>query len=90
MVRKKQEKNQKRNDFIDDLNEYAMESFGAFHEEPFDVEWLFSADVANEAKNFIFHPKQKLTENPDGSLTVKFKAGGKMEIDWFYILGAIV
>lgn len=38
-----------------DLNEYAMESFGAFHEEPFEVEWLFSKDVANEAKNFIFH-----------------------------------
>ena len=66
-----------------DLNEYAMESFGAFHEEPFDVEWLFSADVAKEAANFIFHPKQKLTHNPDGTLTVKFRAGGKMEMDWF-------
>ncbi len=66
-----------------DLKEYALESFGAFHEEPFEVEWLFRADVANEAKNFIFHPKQTLTENPDGTLTVKFKAGGKMEMDWF-------
>lgn len=65
------------------LNEYVLESFGAFHEEPFDVEWLFSADVTNEAKNFIFHPKQKLIENPDSSLTVKFKADGKMEMDWF-------
>lgn len=65
-----------------DLNEYAMESFGAFHEEPFDVEWLFSADVADEAKNFIFHPKQKLIKNPDGTLTVKFKAGGRREMDW--------
>ena len=66
-----------------DLNEYALESFGAFHEEPFDVEWLFSADVAEEAKNFIFHPKQKLIKNPDGTLTVKFKAGGRREMDWF-------
>ena len=65
------------------LNEYAMESFGAFHEEPFDVEWLFSANVASEAENFIFHPKQKLIKNPDGSLTVKFKAGGRREMDWF-------
>lgn len=65
-----------------DLNEYALESFGAFHEEPFDVEWLFSADVAEEAKNFIFHPKQKLIKNPDGTLTVKFKAGGRREMDW--------
>ena len=71
-----------------DLNEYALESFGAFHEEPFDVEWLFSADVAEEAKNFIFHPKQKLIKNPDGTLTVKFKAGGRREMDWFlYTLG---
>ena len=66
-----------------DLNEYALESFGSFHEEPFEVEWLFSANVADEAENFIFHPKQKLTRNPDGTLTVKFRAGGKMEMDWF-------
>jgi predicted DNA-binding transcriptional regulator YafY len=66
-----------------DLNAYAQESFGAFHEEPFEVEWLFSANVADEAKNFIFHPKQKLTHNPDGTLTVKFKAGGRREMDWF-------
>ena len=66
-----------------DLNAYALESFGAFHEEPFEVEWLFSADVAKEAANFIFHPKQKLIRNPDGTLTVKFKAGGHLEMDWF-------
>lgn len=66
-----------------DLREYALESFGAFHEEPFEVEWLFSAKVADEAKNFIFHPKQKLIKNPDGTLTVKFKAGGAREMDWF-------
>ena len=66
-----------------DLREYALESFGAFHEEPFEVEWLFSTDAADEAERFIFHPKQKLIRNPDGTLTVKFKAGGKMEMDWF-------
>lgn len=66
-----------------DLQAYALESFGAFHEEPFEVEWLFSANVAEEAKNFIFHPKQKLMHNPDGTLTVKFKAGGRREMDWF-------
>lgn len=31
----------------------------------------------------IFHPKQKLIDNKDGTLTVKFKAGGKLEMDWF-------
>lgn len=65
------------------LEAYAQESFGAWHEEPFDVEWLFSSKVAEEAKNFVFHPTQTLIENSDGSLTVKFRAGGKWEMDWF-------
>lgn len=65
------------------LKKYSEESFGAWHEEPFEVEWLFSPKVAEEAKNFIFHPTQTLTENPDGSLTVKFHAGGSLEMDWF-------
>lgn len=65
------------------LEAYAQESFGAWHEEPFDVEWLFSPKVAGEAKNFVFHPTQTLIENSDGSLTVKFRAGGKLEMDWF-------
>ena len=72
--------------FINDdfnLEAYAQESFGAWHEKPFDVEWLFSPKVAEEAKTFIFHPNQTFIENPDGSLTVKFRAGGKLEMDWF-------
>lgn len=66
-----------------DLKEYALQSFGAFHEEPFEVEWLFDKEVAADAKRYVFHPTQKIKENADGSLTVKFKAGGRMEMDWF-------
>ena len=66
-----------------DLKAYAEESFGAFHETPFEVEWLFIPEAANEAKHFIFHPTQELIENQDGSLTVTFKAGGRLEMDWF-------
>ena len=65
-----------------DLKKYAELSFGAFHEEPFDVEWLFDKTVADEAEQFIFHPSQTMIKNKDGSLTVKFKAGGKLEMDW--------
>ena len=65
------------------LSEYAAESFGSWHEPPFDVEWQFSANVADEVKHFVFHPKQEMTENADGSITVKFHAGGKKEMDWF-------
>ena len=64
------------------LKDYAEESFGAWHEEPFDVEWLFDKEAATEAKNFIFHPKQELVHHPDGTLTVKFRAGGRVEMDW--------
>lgn len=41
-----------------DLKEYAEQSFGAYHEEPFDVEWLFDKEVAEEASKYIFHPTQ--------------------------------
>lgn len=64
------------------LKDYAEESFGAWHEEPFDVEWLFDKEAAAEAENFVFHPKQELIHNPDGTLTVKFRAGGRVEMDW--------
>ena len=65
-----------------DLRKYAEESFGAFHEKPFEVEWLFDAEAADDAAQYIFHPSQKMLRNKDGTLTVKFKAGGKLEMDW--------
>lgn len=64
------------------LREYAEESFGSYHEPPFDVEWLFDAVVADEAAQYVFHPKQETVRNEDGSLTVKFRAGGRLEMDW--------
>ncbi len=64
------------------LQKYALESFGSYHEEPFDVEWLFDKEVAKEAAQYIFHPTQTCTLNPDGTLTVKFRAGGRLEMDW--------
>lgn len=64
------------------LQKYAEQSFGAFQEEPFDVEWLFDKEVAGEAAQYIFHPTQTMIENKDGTLTVKFRAGGRIEMDW--------
>lgn len=64
------------------LQKYALESFGSYHEEPFDVMWLFDKEVAEEAAQYIFHPTQTITRNSNGSLTVKFRAGGKLEMDW--------
>lgn len=64
------------------LQKYAEESFGAYHEEPFDVEWLFDKEVAKDAEQYIFHPTQTMIKNQDGTLTVKFRAGGRLEMDW--------
>ena len=65
-----------------DLQEYAERSFGAYQEPPFDVVWQFDAAVAEDAATFVFHPSQKLNENEDGSLTVRFQAGGMNEMCW--------
>jgi predicted DNA-binding transcriptional regulator YafY len=64
------------------LQAFAERSFGVYQEEPFEVEWLFSAKVADVAEEFEFHPGQKATKNPDGTLTVEFIAGGELEMAW--------
>lgn len=45
-------------------------------------EWEFSVKAAPEAENFVFHPDQETIKNKDGSLTVKFRAGGTLEMAW--------
>ena len=64
------------------LAAFTKDCFGVFKEKPVDVEWLFDAEVAPDAAEYIFHPSQKMIHNPDGTLTVKFRAGGLREMDW--------
>lgn len=68
-----------------DLRRYAEQSFGTFQEEPVDVVLCFDVDAAPDAKAFRFHPSQTITENRDGSLTVRFRAGGTEEICWHLV-----
>jgi predicted DNA-binding transcriptional regulator YafY len=70
----------RRHDFS--LQEYAERSFGVFQEEPFDVVWKFSPEVARDAKEYLFHPSQQFEEKADGSLIVRFQAGGGLEMCW--------
>jgi len=65
-----------------DLRAFAERSFGTFQEEPVDVEWRFHPEVADEAREWIFHPHQQVEEKPDGSLRVRFRAGGQLEMAW--------
>ena len=65
-----------------DLDEFSRESFGIFQGDPIDVVWKFSPRAAPDASDFIFHPDQKVTLEKDGSLIVKFRAGGQLEMAW--------
>lgn len=65
-----------------DLEVFAKQSFGVFQEQPQEVVWRFSPRAAPDAKDFIFHPDQKLEHQRDGSLIVRFRAGGLLEMAW--------
>ena len=65
-----------------DLQRYAERSFGVFQEKPVKVVLRFDADAARDASAFLFHPDQSVEENEDGSLTVRFDAGGLDEMCW--------
>ena len=50
-----------------------------------ELEWSDFDHVAGAARNassFVFHPDQSIEENSDGSLTVRFRAGGIDEMCW--------
>ncbi|WP_159013563.1 YafY family protein [Acidisoma sp. S159] len=64
------------------LADYAEQSFGIFQEESLDVALRFTPDVAEDAALWKFHPSQMTTRDADGSLHVRFHAGGLREMCW--------
>lgn len=66
------------------FDEYAARAFGSYYEdkEYQDVAWRFTSKAAERARRFVFHPSQTLCEEPDGSLVVRFKASGHLEMCW--------
>ena len=66
-----------------DLQDWLADSFGVWREEPQDVEWRFLPEVADEAATYVFHPRQETERLADGSLTVRFRAGGRQEMAWY-------
>ncbi|MXX98694.1 MAG: WYL domain-containing protein, partial [Gammaproteobacteria bacterium] len=64
------------------MEKYLERSFGVFQEEPFEVAWKFSPEVASDAKEYSFHPSQRVIDQPDGSVVVEFIAGGELEMCW--------
>jgi predicted DNA-binding transcriptional regulator YafY len=70
----------RREDF--DLRAYAAQSFGVFQEEPLDVVLRFISHAAADAAAWVFHSSQTMEREDDGSLIVRFRAGGTQEICW--------
>ena len=64
------------------LQAFAEQSFGIFQEEPFNVVWKFAPAAADDARDFLFHPTQTMEPQKDGSLIVRFRAGGDLEMAW--------
>jgi predicted DNA-binding transcriptional regulator YafY len=62
------------------LQAYTRRSFGVWQEEPFAVCLRFGGAAAAEAAAFHFHPTQTLDPQPDGTLLVRFTAGGALEM----------
>jgi predicted DNA-binding transcriptional regulator YafY len=65
-----------------DLQAWAARSFGVYQEDPIDVVWRFSPEAADDAAEYQFHPSQETEREPDGSLLVRFRAGGLREMCW--------
>jgi predicted DNA-binding transcriptional regulator YafY len=67
-----------------DVHQHARRGFGSFENEreDGDVVWRFSPEAAPHARRFVFHPSQTAEEEPDGSLLVRFRASGHLEMCW--------
>ena len=66
------------------IRAHAEKGFGSYESaaEHGDVVWRFSPEAAPHARRFVFHPTQTVEEEPDGSLLVRFKASGHLEMCW--------
>lgn len=65
-----------------DLGAFAGQSFGIYQDEIEDVVLRIAPEGADEARGWRWHPTQTLTEEADGSVTVRFRASGMRELAW--------
>jgi predicted DNA-binding transcriptional regulator YafY len=64
------------------LEDYAHRSFGVYQEETCDVVLRVLPEAADEARRYLFHPRQEMNEEADGSITVRLHGGGLRELAW--------
>ena len=64
------------------LGTYAARSFGIYHDGIEDVALRVLPHGAEDARNWRFHPEQTLETQDDGSLLIRFRSGGMLELAW--------
>ncbi len=64
------------------LKEFSEKSFGVYQGNVQEVKLQFEKETADEVLSYHFHPTQKVKQNDDGTVNVKFKASGDYEILW--------
>jgi predicted DNA-binding transcriptional regulator YafY len=64
------------------LQAYADESFGIYRDKIEDVELIVTPEGAADAMGWRFHARQQVEQRADGSVRVRFKAAGMLELAW--------
>ena len=65
-----------------DLDAYARRSFGIYQDAVEEVRLQILPRGAEEARAWLFHPSQVLSEREDGGLELVFQSGGMRELAW--------
>jgi predicted DNA-binding transcriptional regulator YafY len=76
-----------------DIETHAQRCFGSYQQEGaiHDVAWRFAPRAVPRAKAFQFHPAQSVEEESGGSIVVRFRAAGLLEMCWhLYMWGDAV
>ena len=64
------------------LQDYADQSFGIFHDDTEDVVLCVTPAGAQDALRWRFHTNQVVELQADGSVSVRFRASGMLELAW--------
>jgi predicted DNA-binding transcriptional regulator YafY len=64
------------------LQAYADESFGIYQDDTHDVVLRISPEGREDALRWRFHARQKVEDQEDGSVVVRFRASGMRELAW--------
>jgi len=65
-----------------DLRRFAANALAPFEDGPLEVRWHFDASAADDVLAYEFHPDQDLDLRGDGSIDVRFRAAGLVEMAW--------